>query len=387
MKNWLPQRFYSEGKKNSIGLDILNNSIEHAKKIVQSNRNLVPIFTLNHLSYLTDIPYIYLRNIIIRKKDQTSYRIFYIKKRKNKSQIFINNRQICVPEPSLLRVQKYIHHNILKHIPPHHLCFSYSSGSIYDAASLHCGCRWLIKIDIRSFFESISEISVYRVFRNCGYPSLLSFELARICTRLGARSFPGKKDRWNIYDPKKYKIINNITELGYLPQGAPTSPILSNLVCYQLDCELEYFARKRKLTYSRYADDLSFSTKEIQFNRSDAKEIISLVFNIVKKFGFSPNYTKTTVVPPGAKKIVLGLGVDTEHVKLSNDIKKRIKNHIYFCMNENIGPIKHAKEKKFASVIGFKNHLSGLIAYAIQIENEFGLKMLEEFKKIRWPFD
>src|SRR5205823_5981263 len=90
---------------------------------------------------------------------------------------------------SLMQVQRWIAQRILALGRPHTASFAYAKGnSIKDAAALHCGCRWLIKLDVRRFFESISEIAVYHVFCRLGYQPLVAFELARICTRIGRRT-------------------------------------------------------------------------------------------------------------------------------------------------------------------------------------------------------
>jgi RNA-directed DNA polymerase len=79
--------------------------------------------------------------------------------------------------------------NVLEHMSPHPASMAFSRGnSIRDAAAPHSGARWLIKMDIMNFFESVTERQVYRVFEDIGYEPLVAFELARLCTRLGARS-------------------------------------------------------------------------------------------------------------------------------------------------------------------------------------------------------
>ncbi|MFV4888868.1 reverse transcriptase domain-containing protein [Acinetobacter baumannii] len=80
--------------------------------------------------------------------------------------------------------------------------------------------------------------------------------------------------------------------MGHLPQGAPTSPSLSNLVCRELDKQLTAFSVKNELEYSRYSDDITFSSKNINFSRKDAIEIIKMVYKILINYGFTPNIQK-----------------------------------------------------------------------------------------------
>ncbi|KRJ83927.1 hypothetical protein APC99_02805 [Acinetobacter baumannii] len=300
----------------------------------------------------------------------------------------LEKRRIFIPHPQLVKVQKYIHQNILKFVECHENSFAYTPGiSIVDAASLHTNSKWLIKLDITAFFESISEVSVYKVFRSLEFPALLSFELARICTWNSPRNRNTIPPRFKISKKTNYTVYSSTEgiELGHLPQGAPTSPSLSNLVCRELDKQLTAFSVKNELEYSRYSDDITFSSKNINFSRKDAIEIIKMVYKILINYGFTPNIQKTKIISPKAKKIVLGLNVDREKVKLDKKFKNKINQNIYFCLHPDIGPVRQAKYKKFSSVLGFKNHLHGLIIYALSIDKEFGEKALNNYNKIVWP--
>ncbi|HHQ4309215.1 TPA: reverse transcriptase domain-containing protein, partial [Serratia fonticola] len=183
MKRWSPQRYQTEAKKRGISPTTIKNTLMHAKNIIAYCPGVYPIFTLRHLSYMAGVEYSFLRRIISREHE-APYREFYIRKKSSNSK-----RRICVPTSQLLKVQRFIHDNILKNLQVHSSSYAYSTeSSIMDAATKHIESRWLIKLDVENFFESISEISVYRLFRDHGFPSLFSFELARICTRVGPRS-------------------------------------------------------------------------------------------------------------------------------------------------------------------------------------------------------
>lgn len=383
-QRWSPQRFQANAKNQGIDQNTIEHAIKHAKNIIQHGKYILPIFTLRNLSFLAGVEYSFLREIVSREYIHP-YRFFYIRKKGRN-----RRRKICIPNPQLCKVQRFLHKEVLQEFQIHPACFAYiRDSSIVDAASVHVESRWLLKLDIINFFDSISEISVYRAFRDNGFPALISFEMARICTWLSFRNPHEIDSRWKIDHRHNYKIYHrsSISEMGSLPQGAPSSPMLSNIVCFKLDETLEELAVENGLRYTRYSDDLTFSTNSINFNRKSATLFISKVFSILKIHGFEPNKTKTEIIPPSSKKVVLGLNVDKKNVSLDKNVKYKIKQHIHFCLHSDVGPINHAKRKGFSSVIGFRNHLKGLINYAKSIEPEFGEKMLSLYKKIKWPLD
>lgn len=217
------------------------------------------VFTLMHLSKLCAVPWHFMRSVVQRKIDP--YHVFMISKKSG------GGRRICAPSPKLKRVQNWIHSTIL--CSPgslsrlHQASTAYApKSSIRDNAGRHVGAEWMVKIDIMDFFESISERQVYRVFRDLNYPALLSFEFARVCTRIAPPRRDGtrrKRDqmwRWNNCLPQVRKPYGMLRPVGHLPQGAPTSAMLANLVFSDLDVKVQRIADSHGATYSRYADDL-----------------------------------------------------------------------------------------------------------------------------------
>jgi hypothetical protein len=161
--------------------------------------------------------------------------------------------------------------------------------------------------------------------------------------------------------------------------------MLSNLVMLDADDELSNLATKFGLTYTRYADDLTFSTESKEFNRTRGEEFIRLVYRVIGRFGFSPNITKTQIIPPRARKIVLGLLVDREGPRLTRDFKNRMRMHIYYLEKEGVGPLKHAIARGFSAVAGLRNHLLGLAAYASQVEPLYGAELKRRIEAAPWP--
>lgn len=382
MALWRPRQYEYEGLRRGISQSVLKNAIAAGRQITSFNPALPPIFSLRHLAHVSGADFGLLRRIIARDLDP--YKIFAIRKRSPKAgkQPF---RTICVPTPDLMRTQKFIDSHILANDKPDPASTAYCRGnSIRDAAGPHCGSRWLIKLDILNFFESISEIAAYRVFRRLGYQPLVSFEMARLCTRLGSFTHFRKTSRW-IANSDQYPTIAayRSKRIGHLPQGAPTSPKLANLALKTFDSEVVRISSRYGVVYTRYADDLAFSSSDRTFERRHVQLIISEVYAAMRRVGLSPNTSKAHVSPPGARKIVLGLLVDTEVPRLPRDFKSMMRQHFYYL--KLYGAAEHARRRKFAAVAGLRHHIEGLIAFARDIDAKYSDWCKKELESVSWP--
>ena len=127
-------------------------------------------------------------------------------------------------------------------------------------------------MDIKDFFPSIKELQILKIFRDMGYSASAAARLADICC----------------YE-------------GELPQGAPTSPYLANLRCRELDSRLEEIALQYGLTYTRYADDMTFS------GDFDAAELLRKTESFLRIYGLELNHEKTRLCTRGSRQIVTGI--------------------------------------------------------------------------------
>jgi RNA-directed DNA polymerase len=347
----------------------------NAKPLV--DRGLPVILTLGHLAYTTEAPRGVLTGIIKRQIDP--YRVFAIRKRSG------GKRFICAPEPGLLNVQRWIHEHVL--------CSPTALRSLSDSATAyapghshiknarrHLGASWILKFDITSFFESISERQVYRVFRGLGYRALVAFCLTRLSTRVLPQPVDQRLHRrTKRWQPGHEWEFFGSNVLGHLPQGAPTSPMLANLVCAVLDTELQKVAVREDLTYTRYADDMTFSG-EVS-DRAAATTIAREISTVVGRYGFGINAQKTNIAKNGGRKIVTGLSVDDDEVvRLPRSYKDAIRQELFYLHKHGVA--------SHCSRIGQKNHLSyllrlaGRIRYAVKVEPVTGKQMMDKFKQI-----
>jgi len=383
METWRPQIYRAQSPKGSKP-EVVANAIAIASVTAKVSINLPPVFTLGHLAHYTETEYHYLRAIASRVVVDP-YRIFRIRKRPldtDKPRF----RIICVPETALLAVQRWINVNVLAHAKPHHASTAFAKEcSIKKAAERHCCARWLIQMDVANFFESISEIRVARVFVNLGYQPLISFELARICTRLGSLTSRRRRSQWQAgYGPRTISAYT-CGRLGHLPQGAPTSPMLANMSVYDLDAQLAELAGQKGLEYSRYADDITFSTDRRDFDRLGAVSVIGRVYALMGKFGLSPNTAKTRISSPGSRKVVLGLLVNGPRPRLTREFRYGLLQHLHYLLSPKVGPARHAQARDFAAIAGMKHHIQGLIDFAHDIELDFAADCQSQFDQVAWP--
>lgn len=256
------------------------------------------------------------------------YRSFKIPKKRG------GFRDITAPYPSLLECQRWIYKSILSRIQLDDSVHGFIKGkSIKSNASVHLGASQILKIDLKDFFPSIGFERIIMVFRTAGYSDPVSFVLAKLCS----------------YN-------------GYLPQGAPTSPVLSNIIAMPMDYRLKKASYSLGLSYTRYADDLTFSGDIIPIS------FIRLVQRIVEDSGFRINQSKTCLYRhSSARKIVTGIVVNGNRLALPKEYRKELRKDLHFIMK--YGMNSHMKERKIRR-IDYYEHILGKVNFWISIEPE-----------------
>lgn len=367
METWSAHQLYQKASKEH-DVDTALALRAYAENL--RTKGLPVVFTLGHLSKITGVSYLMLRATVNRWRETSNYRMFAVKKRSG------GRRFIHSVSTDLFRVQQFINEAILQSQTPHHCSYAFHvSGGIRKCAEQHCGAKWLFQFDLKDFFYDVTEIDVFRIFQAMGYRPLLSFEMARLCTtthlpkwqkRLlyhqGEFSFSPAFLRG--VDEQQMPYPDRSGHVGVLPQGAPTSPMLSNLAAMGLDISLHNYASENGLTYTRYADDLTFSATDLGV--LNVGEINRAVVRRIRLARFRENEKKTRVAGPGSRKVVLGLLVDQERPRISKETYKRIDSHLHAVrIYDWQGTAAHWG---FDSAFGFYNHLSGLIAFVKDVD-------------------
>ena len=300
---------------------------ERLKNYVQKidNSNVPIIWNLMHFSELVGIDAKILDSIV--QQANSFYRSFTIPKRRG------GDRQIDVPYASLMHVQRWINSKILVAISPSPWAHGFvKERSIVTNAMIHLKGEMLLKIDLKDFFPSIGLRRIIAIFRNFGYGSVLSFQLARLCT------------------------LN-----GGLPQGAATSPALSNIIAKRLDRRIYGLARRWGIEYSRYADDLTFSGPHISTN------FLKYATAVIVAEGFSVNQKKVVLVRARSKKIVTGVSISSGVPKLPRARRREIRKEVYFL--EKVGFDDHTRSINVSDPL-YLERLMGRLAFWRQIEPE-----------------
>lgn len=360
---WKPVSYIMAGIKKGFSHDAVHNAAKFYDSF--SKKNIPCLLTLKHLAKKVNLPF---KAVYKLTYNQTSnYKKFFIRKRSG------GFRVIYSPCATLLKIQQWINIQILqKDSSISSDCFSFRKGfSIKDCAFVHCNCRWLIKIDIKNYFESISEIDIYNYFHKLGYPKLISFHLARICTVVDVNK--SKSKYWHSFQNNNYKFLTQ-NEIGFLPQGAATSPMLANLISLKIDEEINQLLSSFniKFNYSRYADDIFISSKDMNCDINLVRKILNNVYSILYKNNFSPNLQKTKIIKPGKNKTVLGLNVNSDVPKLSKNFKNKLECHLYYF---NKDKIYHSHFRAFNSILGASAYIKGLLSYANLIDSEYVNKL------------
>jgi RNA-directed DNA polymerase len=322
-----------------LGADVsvgLNNSENNNEQLAKNN---LPVF--NHESDLAaaigiDIKELRFLCFQRRVSEVSHYRKFYLPKKSG------GRRLISAPMPRLKKVQYWILENILNKIPLHGAAHGFvPSRSIVSNAQPHIKKDIVINLDIKDFFPSVSFKRVKAIFQKLGYSEKIAVLLALICTEANTEEVE--------IDGKKYFVQKGNR---FLPQGAPTSPELTNILCYRMDKRLTGLAAKMNCTYTRYADDITFSS-----NKSlSAQQAVWRIKRVVQDEGFELHPDKTRVMRAAAKQEVTGLVVNK---KLNSDRNKyrKLRAVLHQIKHKGADSIKWGNSDLSGSILGYINFI------------------------------
>lgn len=283
-------------------------------------------------------------------------------------------RLISAPMPRLKRAQYWVLDNILAKVPAHGAAHGFLAGrSIVSNATPHAGHDVVINLDVKDFFPSIAFGRIKGVFRHLGYGEAMATLLALLCSENRAQA-------WQV-DGEKLFVGGKARE-RVLPQGAPTSPMLTNLLCRRLDRRLLGLARQLGFVYTRYADDLTFSASG-EAARDNVGRLLGRVRWILRDEGFTPHPDKERVMRKGRRQEVTGLVVNADKPGVSRETRRRLRAALHRATQASAGKPAH-----WQGQAAQPSQLLGLAQFVYQVDPVQGGPLLAQARQLqRSPVD
>lgn len=305
-------------------------------------KNFPIIYDQTHLSLLVG----YSNEFLLKASNspESFYRKFKIPKKSG------GVREIAEPLPSLKEIQKWILKEILYKCKTSEYSKAFSPGSsIKNNARFHKSQELVLSLDIKNFFGSLKYRKVRSLFQRLGYSNGVSTMLANLCCLE-----------------------------GNLPQGASTSPMLSNLLTYNIDKRISGFIKKYGIRYSRYADDLSFSGK------FEPGSIIKFVRKVLAEEKLLINYKKIRLMHRHQRQEVTGIVVN-QHMQVPINLRKKLRQAIYYMdkygLNSHLDRIKCSRAHYVQHLLGIANFI-----YFINPADKKCAEYIEKLKKYSTDF-
>jgi RNA-directed DNA polymerase len=288
-------------------------------------------------------------------------------------------RVIEAPKARLKEIQRWVLREILDRVPVHAAAHGFCRGrSVITHAGAHSGSAVVLALDLRDFFASVTAGRVYGALLTVGYAPPVAHVLTGLCT--------------NVVPQTVWEVVARVTaapaiatgarfRLGrrlatpHLPQGAPTSPALANLAAFGLDRRLSGLARSLDLTYTRYADDLTFSGS-VALLRSRSR-IEDRIAGIAREEGFAINRDKTSLRTHGSRQAVCGIVVN-ERPNVPRDDYDRLRALLHNAARD--GAAAHNR----VGAADFEAHVRGRIAWVSALHPGRGEKLSRMFERVDW---
>jgi RNA-directed DNA polymerase len=279
-------------------------------------------------------------------------------------------RIISSPKRRLRTAQQWLLTAILEKVPVHDAAMAFRpERSIVENAGAHAGKAIVLRIDLEEFFPSITFRRVKGLFQSFGYNegvatllALLATEPPRVPVVLSPASSSSPLAGSQQPAPRRYFVSVGTRRL---PQGACTSPAITNILCRALDTRLTAAARRLDFAYTRYADDLVFSHGD---RAASVGQFLALVRRIVADEGFRVNEAKTRVMRPQHRQSVTGLVVNREPAISRADLR-RFRSFLHHCETEGLPAM---SERLGRSAVAYA---AGYVAFIAMVAPEQAAKI------------
>ena len=271
-------------------------------------------------------------------------------------------REISAPKPYLKRLQYWILENILNKVAVSDEAHGFvAKRSIVSNAKPHIGKAVVINCDLENFFPTLSYGRVKGLFKSLGYSSELATIFALLTTEAEQKEVVLDGEKLFLYTGRRY-----------LPQGSPASPMITNLICRKLDKRMSGIATSLGFTYTRYADDMTFSSDSYE----KINNMLYWVEKITKEEGFVLHPKKTRVMKKGSRHEVTGVVVN-EKLSINAKELKKFRALLYQIEQSGLeGKTWNGKsENLMASVWGYANFIN-------MVDAKKGAKYMAQVKRL-----
>lgn len=314
------KKFRVEAKNAGYSESNIQKCLNYANPLI--SKGYPVIYNTSHLSSLVGYNKRYLKRAV--KYSSYFYREFKVPKKSGQG-----SRTIHEPLPSLKEIQRWILDNILYKIEISRYTKAYvPSRNIYDNVKYHRRQKVVVSLDIINFFPSIRIHQIEKIFNELGYSSNVANLLGKLCCLEDS-----------------------------LPQGAPTSPYLSNIALHSFDRIMEKYCNTNNIRYTRYADDLTFSG---EFN---TKDLIQFVRQNLESIGLRLNENKSLIMNKNQRQHVTGIIVN-EKLQVPRETRKEIRQAAYYI--KKFGLDDHIKHLGYTKA-NYLKHILGKANYALFI--------------------
>ncbi len=296
-----------------------------------------------------------------REVDQgTHYHRWHVPKRDG------GKRLISAPKPQLKQAQKWIARQITEHLPVHGAAHGFVAGrSTVTNAAVHAGAAVVVKLDLRDFYPTITMPRVKGLFRKAGYGEQVATVLALLCTE-------SPREVIELRGKPHHVAIGPRS----LPQGAPTSPSITNALCLRMDRRMHGLAVKLGFRYSRYADDLTYSWHGE--GEAPLGKLLHRVRTIVSSEGFEVHPAKTRVMRSGRRQKVTGLVVNAPAEGAQGVVPARVPRKL----RRRLRAALHNRAKGKAGPEPLQQ-LQGFAAYVYMTDPAQGRSLLDQANSLR----
>jgi RNA-directed DNA polymerase len=286
-------------------------------------------------------------------------------------------RLLAAPKPRLKEAQRRLLRHVLAAVPVHDAAHGCVPGrSVRTAVAPHAGSAVVLRMDLEAFFPSVAAERVHGLLLGpAGLPEPVAHVLAGLVTTVVPTAvWRGVPVPAGVEDRARHRRLGQRLAIPHLPAGAPTSPLLANLVCFRLDRRLAGLATAHGATYTRYVDDLTFGGGPV-IGRPRFAELVSA---IVADEGFRVNAAKTSATSSARRQSVLGAVVNVRPT-LPRRERDALRALLHNCATSG-----WAGQTRGRDPATFRDHVLGRVAWATSLDPVFGARLAALADRVDW---